>query len=452
MKSNLKSCYKYIQLLIFIKLEMIFWKLLVRFILAITLGEMLFLGLERRVIATPKFNQDNTLQLITSSDERDFQEKSRLNRSLEMVNQMDNSQLKVILLNDLALDYAQAGDPEKAIAILEQSLSIAESFEDKALKVTTMNNIAMFYAQIGQKDRAIEILDNSVEITSDVTDKFLQGQLLLDISSKYREIGEEESAQTLFAQSQTIIAEGSQPLPEFPFTETPATFRLGFSGSVNSFRNTTAYVGVELDFAKQWSEDDIFFDGLVALDFDSGRSVNNYRPTALSINVYRHHFNTDWNFFNNVVLTTNQDIFASRNDDGDLSILAATYFGGGYNLWRGDSPREFLDLQIGVGPRYEYDFIEFEQRRNETNPVLGIFLLGRSISIGEAKLNHLAGFIPALNDFDNFILASDTNFSIPLSERWSFMNRLFIRYRNQEIFEENPKVRFLFTTGLEYKF
>ena len=206
---------------------MVLLKLRRRLILGISLVELLFLGLDNLalapwrtlVTATPKFNHHNTIPLTASSEARELEQKSRLDQSLEMIDEMDESQLKVILLNDLALNYAKLGYEEKAIAILEHSLSIAESFEDMVVKVTTMTNIAKYYAQIGQKNRAIEILDDTVNLANNVADKSLQGQLLLEISLKYGEIGEEESAQTLFAQSQTIITEASQPLPEFPFTQ-----------------------------------------------------------------------------------------------------------------------------------------------------------------------------------------------------------------------------------------
>ena len=439
---------------------MVLLKLRRRLILGISLVELLFLGLDNLAIAswrtlvtaTPKFNHHNTIPLMASSEARDLEQKSRLDQSLEMIDEMDESQLKVILLNDLALNYAKLGYEEKAIAILEQSLSIAESFEDVVVKVTTMTSIAKYYAQIGQKPRSIEILDNTVALASQVADKSLQGQLLLEISLKYGEIGEEASAQTLFAQSQTIIAEASQPLPEFPFPETPPTVKLGFSGSVNSFRDTTALVGIDVDFAKQWSYDDIFVDGSIYIDYDSSRSVNNYRPGSLILSVYRNHFNEQWNFFTNFFNSTNQDLFAAKNDDEDITIISEVLVGAGLNLWRGDSPSNFLDFQLGIGPRYEYDYIDFELRRNQVDPTLGIILLGRGLPIGEAKLNQVFGIFPTLNDLNNYNITSNTKLSVPLTERWSLSNRLFVRYRNELVFESNPKWELFFTTGLEYEF
>ena len=421
-------------------------------ILGISLSQLLLVGFDNPVIASPKFNQDKTILLITSSEVQDLQEKSRLEQSVDLINEIDDSPLKVTLLNNLALSYAQMGNIDKAIAILDHSLSIAKGLEDVVLKVTTITSIAKHYDQIGQKSKAIEILDDTVEMANMVEDKSLQGQLLLEISFKYGEIGQQESAQTLFAQSQTMMVKASQPLPEFPFTETPSTLEFGLAGFVNSFRDTTALVGIEVDFAKLWSEDDFFVNASIYLDYDSSRSINNYRPSSLILANSRHHFNAKWNLFTNFFNSTNQNLFSSKNDDEDLVIISEFFVGAGLNLWRGDSRGDFLDLQLGIGPRYEYDYIDSEQKRNQVAPALALILLGRDFSIGKAKINNTFIIVPALNDFNNYIITSDTNLSVPLSERWSLSNRLFVRYRNEIVFEDNPKVEFFFSTGLKYKF
>ena len=414
--------------------------------------EIFLIGLNHPVIAKEKLNQDNNIQITASSQNNTFAEKSRLDQSLEVINKMDDSQQKVNLLNDLALSYAQLGDKEKAISILAQSLAIARSFEDLALKITTMSNTAPYYAQIEERIKAIEILDNTFDLVSNIPDKSQQGKLLLEISLKYGTIGEKESAQRLFTQSKIIIIEASQPLPEFPFQETPTTLKVGFSGSVNSFRDTTGSLGVNVDYAKQWSENDIFVDANIDFDYDSDRSVNNYRPSTFITSVHRKHFNAKWNFFTNFFNSTNQDLYSSRNDDEDLTIITDIYAGAGLNLWRGDSPSNFVDFQLGIGASYVYDFIDFEQRRNQIDPVLAIMFLGRGFSLGESTINHSFSFIPALNNFNNYTLTSNTKLSIPLSKKWSFNNRLFVRYRNELILEDNPKVEFFFSTGLEYQF
>ncbi|MGK7899037.1 MAG: hypothetical protein AB4372_36835, partial [Xenococcus sp. (in: cyanobacteria)] len=240
------------------------------------------------------------------------------------------------------------------IAILEQSLSIANSFEDLGLKVTTTTNIAQYFAQIGQTAPAVEILDNAVALANLVEDKSLQSQLFLEISLKYGELGQEETAQALLVQSQNIIVVSEQTLQEFPFIETPSTLKLGFFGNVYSFRDTTALVGIEVDYAKLWTEDDLFVNGLISFNFDSSRTVNDPRPTSLILVDYRHHFNAKWIFFTDLFNSTNQNLFASRNNDADLSITTELLVGSGFNFWRGDSRGEFLYIKLGFGPSYNY--------------------------------------------------------------------------------------------------
>ena len=423
-----------------------------QFILGISLSQLLLLSIDTLAIASPKLPQNNQIQTLTSPQEQDPAAKSRLDQSLEMINEMEDSKNKVDLLNDLALSYAELGYGEIANEILEQCLAIAKNLEDLGSKVTSITNIAKSYAQIGQEKQAIKILNEAVDLASTLADKSLQGQLLFEISLKYGEIGQEELAQTLFAKSQTIIAVSNQPLPKFPFTATPPVFTLGFSGNFRSFRDKTALVGINVDYSKQWAVNDIFVDGSFSLDYDSSRTVNQIRPISLFMSVYRYHFNSRWSFFTDFVNSTNQELFASKNDDEDLTIFTEILVGGGLNLWRGDTPSDFLDFQLGIGPRYEYDLIAFEQRTNRVSPTLAVIFLGRGVPLGKAKLNQIFSIAPALNDFENFFITSNTKLSIPLSKKWAFTNRLFLRYRSKKIFEENPNLEFVFSTGLDYEF
>ena len=73
-------------------------------------------------------------------------------------------------------------------------------------------------------------------------------------------------------------------------------------------------------------------------------------------------------------------------------------------------------------------------------------------SLGKVTMDQEFAFVPALDNFDEYVMSSNTKMSFPLSKNWSFVNRLFVRYRNQRILEENPKVNFFFSTGLEYQF
>jgi hypothetical protein len=312
--------------------------------------------------------------------------------------------------------------------------------------------IAHAYYKIGEIEQASNILENTINSVNKIENKFLQGQLLLNISLKYGEMGQEEKSQTLLVQSKNITIEASKPIAEFPFTQTGSSLNLGLSGNIGSFRNTRAAVGVRANFYQQWPEEDIYIDGNLLLNYDSNRTVNNYRPNSLIKSFYRRHFNLQWNFFTGFFNSTNQDLFATRNNSEDLTIITNLIVGAGFNLWRGNSIRQFLDIQLGVGTRYEYDYINFETRRDEIGPTVGLLLFGRGFSIDDARINQNFAIIPSLDNFNNYTITSDTNLSIPISDRWSLNNRIFFRYRNEVSLEQNPNLEFLFTTGVNYRF
>ncbi|MGK7899036.1 MAG: hypothetical protein AB4372_36830 [Xenococcus sp. (in: cyanobacteria)] len=94
---------------------MTFLRLWQRLILGISLGKLILFGLNNPAIASLA-NQNSIIQLIASSKERDLEAESRLDQSLEMIQKIEESQQKVVLLNDLAINYAQLGKIDKAIS------------------------------------------------------------------------------------------------------------------------------------------------------------------------------------------------------------------------------------------------------------------------------------------------------------------------------------------------
>ncbi len=419
-------------------------------LLSAFLGVRLFLAMNPSVMAEESFYDARTLPWNVANKNNGLIKKSSLDKNLEMINKIDNLQLKVKLLNDLALSYHKIGEFEQAKTILAQSLAFIESFDEQELKITEIIKIADYYYKIEQTKQALNVLDKVIPLIHTLEDKLIQGQLLLNAAFQYQTIKQEKKAELFFSQSQTLTAEAAQPSPEFPFKESPSQLQLGVAGTVASFRDTTGFLGVDIDYAKQWTEEDILVDGNIYFGYDSSRAVNNYRPGGLIGAIYRRHFDEDWSFFINFFSSVNEDLYSARNDDEDLTIITGMWLGAGLNLWRGESNREFLDFQLGVGPRYEYDYVDFEERRNETSPTLGIIFSGRGFSLGKAKINQSISLLPALDDLDDLVLTSNTQLSYPITERWSFVSRLFLRHRSDKVLEENPAVNMFFTTGLEY--
>ncbi len=373
-------------------------------------------------------------------------------QTLETIQEITNQKIKANLLIDLAINYANFGNVEKTKQLLNQSLQAARLVDNLDEKVILMITIAKQYREIDQSSKANQILEESVELANTVEDKLLKSQLLMKLSLNYIAIGEEKQFDTLLTQSQRLREEANAPVADFPFQATPLVRSFGFNGSVSSFRDTTGFAGINLSLNQQWSRDDIDLSASLYTDFDSSRLVNNYKPGGLLLGVYRHHFSSQWNYFTTIFMAGNQSIFASENDDEDLSFLGSLALGGGLNVWRGDSPQEFLDLQLGVGPHYEYDYINFEKRRDEVDPALFFNIYGKGFAVGKGKVDTIFAVVTTLNDTDNYTLTSRNKFSFPLNDRWSLNNTLWLRYRNQRIITDNPKLEVFFTTGISYQF
>ncbi len=371
---------------------------------------------------------------------------------LKQILLMDDSPLKVAILTNLALNYANEGKQEEALEILATAKKISLLLTDTSQQIASLTQVAQSYGEIGNKKDAIASLNLGKKKSEQIEDKSLQSYLLLNIALEYEKLGERKIASQIYKKSEIIRAKTNQRLSEFPFEESRQKFRWGLSTSINSFRDTTATFGFNTNYEKQWAIRDILLNGTVIIGYDSSRETNKFRPNGLINSIYRHHFDSRWSFFSNTLVTANQEFFASQNDDEDSSILGNVLLGGGYNLWRGKTPSNSVDLQVGLGGIYEYDFFDGENRRNQISPAFGILLQSRGLKLGNAEINHIIAIIPSLSDLENYTITSDSNLSIPLSKKWSFTNRLFVRYRNQLIYENNPKVQFFFSTGLQYKF
>lgn len=372
-----------------------------------------------------------------------------LEKSLQLLNELDDNGNKVQILNNIALKYIQIGQPEKATEILEQSFNIILKLTDKNLQVSLLGDLSKYYQLMDNHQEADNILDQSFNIANTIQDPNLRATLIFEIALQYDLIGETKKAEDLFIQTQNLMAESRQ---KFPFREKPRNVQIGLSGSVSSFRDTTAFAGFNLDFYKQWQRHDYWFDGNFFLDYDSSRSINNFRPGGQIASLYRKHYDYEWSLFNFSFATVNNDLFAPKNDDEDITAIVETSVGASYNIWRGRDNQEFWDFQMGMGFRYEYDYIDFELIKNQLEPTIHFGLVGKSIRWGKTKVDQFFTVSTPFRNFNNYIIVSQTRLSIPITKRWSFANRLFIRYRNEKVLEDNPKLQFVFSTGFDYKF
>ncbi len=374
-----------------------------------------------------------------------------LEQALKIANTVKDPYDRATILKDIALQYANLGKKDQGIAILSQSLEVAKKIEDTSVKVTVMLGIAHNYFELDRITTANEILSEGLELVNSVADQSLKSRLLTKIALKYAEIGQDKQTATLLTQSQELIEQAAEPLTAFPFQPAPVEGSFSFGGALESFATTTYTVFANTNLYKQWAVDDIDLETDVFLSFDSGRTINSFRLGGIFLSSYRHHFNSQWNFFNGILITGNLNIFAADTDDEDLNYIAAFTTGIGLNLWRGEQ-RQFLDLRLGVGARYEYADIDLEVLRNRTQPTLNLSLRARGLQLWTAKVDQLFFVTLPFDDFDDFLVVSRTKFSFPLGEKWSFDNTIWLRYRNKTLIETNPNLEAFFTTGIGFKF
>ena len=354
-------------------------------------------------------------------------------------------------MNNIALQYANLGKKEQGIAILSQSLEVAKKIADTSVKVTVMLEIAQSYWELEQITTANKILSESLELANSVADKSLKSRLLTKIALKYAEIGQDKQAAILLSQTQELIEQGTEAVAAFPFQPTPVGGSFSFGGTFDFFDTTVYTLFANTNLYKQWAVNDIDLETNFFLSFDSSRIINTYRPGGIVLSFYRHHFNPKWNFFTDILITGNLNIFAAATDDEDLNYVVGIATGIGLNLWRKEQ-RQFVDFQLGVGARYEYADIDFQLLRNETKPTLNLNFWGKGFQLWTAKVDQLFGVTFPFDDFEDFFFLSRTKFSFPLGEKLSFDNTLWLRYRNQKLLETNPNLQVFFTTGIGFKF
>jgi hypothetical protein len=277
------------------------------------------------------------------------------------------------------------------------------------------------------------------------------GALLLKLGLAGGDPGAPQTSTALLAEGQRRL-EPAPPQPPFPFTPAPTELQLGFGVSGASFRDSTAVASMNIDLYAQGARRDLEVDLLALAQYDSTRSYNTIRPNGQGLAIFRHHLDRRWNLFFDQLVSVNNDAFSSRDNDEDLSILSVSLVGIGLNLWRDANPSSFVEAQLGVGVRYEYEFIDFEQRQNQLDPNLALVLRAREVPFGNGRINQILWVGSLMNDWENAFLWSTTSISFPLSKRWGWKNELVLRFRTQPIDNDDPNLNAIFSTGLTYKF
>lgn len=335
--------------------------------------------------------------------------------------------------------------------LLEEAEGLVSAQGDPQQRGELLLRIARLRQAIGDDSTAPSLLGKAVQAAREIEPEEARATLLLRLYLACEAIGETEQAEELRADTRPLLEPADERADDsFPFPDSPLSLSAGAGLSGSSYIDTTAEASVNVTLYKPWSRQDIYVDALALLGYDSSRSVNTFRPNGLATLVGRHHLSPRWSLALDQLLAVNNDSFASETDDEDLSIISSTWLGVGRNLWRGESTGSFVDLQFAAGVRFLYDYLDFREERNQIDPVVGVILVGRDIPLGSANLSQILAIGTDVNkDIDVFAF-SDTSLNLPINKRWSWTNRVVLRFSETTLRANEPNLNLQFLTGLRY--
>ncbi|MFQ6538045.1 MULTISPECIES: DUF481 domain-containing protein [Aphanothece] len=356
----------------------------------------------------------------------------------------------------LLLDAVEACHPaqpcqEEATERLAEIAVAIRRVSERFRKVELLLRLARLQGQLDRPLQAATTRAEAVALAA-VADGAERGALLLKVGLAAEDQDEPDQGETLLAEGVRTLDPSSPPSPAFPFRPLPAKVKLGFALSGTTFRDDTALGAINVDYYKQGQREDLELDLAAALSYDSSRSENTFRPNGLGVLVFRRHLDAKWNLFFAQLATVNNETFASRNDDNDLSVITASLVGVGMNLWRGEKPSSFAEVQLGAGLRYEYEELDSEKLVNQIAPNLSLILRARELKLGRVRLNQTLSIGSLMDEWSNAFIWSVTSIQLPLTERWSWTNTLLLRYRTKPVASDDPSLNASFATGLSYTF
>ncbi len=212
--------------------------------------------------------------------------------------------------------------------------------------------LAAYYIETDQPDQAAALLSDSVTRANAIANKTSRASRLTAIALAYNQIKRLELANQLIAQSQDLL---NQAARRFPFQPHPLQGTFGFSASASIFDTTTALLGFN---GNSINNGRLVTSRLMAISRWILITVNQLRPGGYIALNYRRHTNRKWQYFADLLVQLNNGFLSSSLDHSDTSSSGVLVAGKSLNLWRGKSPQQFLDLQIGVGASYVSDNLQ----------------------------------------------------------------------------------------------
>ena len=184
-------------------------------------------------------------------------QKKLLEDSRDLIEKIDDPQIKTEMLINLALQYYELNELEITKQILNEALEVSQDVEEDSSKTLLLIKIATTFIEIQELETASEILALALESSQEISENSVKASLLIDLASKYQQIGDDEKAETILAEVDTIVAEIENPPPSFPFQPLPLEGQILLGTNMSFAKDTLANFNIGANFGKRWATDEI---------------------------------------------------------------------------------------------------------------------------------------------------------------------------------------------------
>ncbi|MGJ3246559.1 MAG: DUF481 domain-containing protein [Elainellaceae cyanobacterium] len=363
-----------------------------------------------------------------------------LSQILDLTLNLDNAQAKSSSLLAISKQYGDLGQTVSALEIADSAFEAALDIGSSQSRAIALIDVAARYADLLEPARAAEALSHATTAADRVQDRDDRAALWADLALQYADVGQYDQSSQLLARSQQAIAEArdadENPTPLDP---RPWDGNIGLAGNVFSGERTRGVFTLLAGAERRWARDAFKVGVRVAYDFDEGRADDETNISGQFTLEERHYFSPRWQYFVNSQV-------ASDNFE-NLNLRATLTTGLGINLWRASSD-ERLDLQLGVGARYE----NFRDDGDDFNPIsANVGLDYQDILLNDLRLNQTFSVGVPLDDAADYLIQSQTNLRIPIADNWSFDNLVRLTFSG-EPGPDNPNLIFNLQTGIRYDF
>ncbi|OPY77960.1 MAG: photosystem I assembly protein Ycf3 [Syntrophorhabdus sp. PtaU1.Bin153] len=127
-----------------------------------------------------------------------------IGQALEISDKIGDSSARAALLHNLAVQYQQRGDLDRAVELYKQSLALKESTGNLAAESATLTNLGSVYRSRGDIRSAIAYYEQALAISRQIGDRLGEANILGSLGVSYADLGDYRLAITYYEEALAI--------------------------------------------------------------------------------------------------------------------------------------------------------------------------------------------------------------------------------------------------------